>query len=136
MMAPRRIVWTGLCFLLIEAYLPWVRANPTYEWNLAVGLPGMDSGMETYGLITLILGLITILGLLVDLKWISNSSFRALVGAVAVVTSVFFYIGEYGLLGMYIADVGVYLTFIGGVILLLGGRRSDATTQPRGEVVK
>lgn len=135
-MASRIPVWTGLCFLLVGAYLPWVRANPTYEWNLAIGLPGMDSGMETYGLITLILGIMALLGLLIDLKWISRSSFRALVGAVAMVTSVFFYVGEYGLLGMYIADSGVYLTFIGGVILLLAERSPYSATQPGREIVK
>ncbi len=75
-MHSRRQVWIGLCFLLVGAYLPWVRANPTYEAVLTVGLSGMHSGTETYGLVTLILGLVTALGLLGDLKWVSESSFR------------------------------------------------------------
>jgi len=126
----------GLCFLLIGAYLPWIRANPTYEWILLVGLPGMDSGMETYGLITLILGFIAILGLLTDLRLISSNLFRAFVGAVAIIISASFYIREYGFRGMFIADIGVYLTFISGALLLFAGLHSEATAKPHREIGK
>ncbi|WP_126967131.1 hypothetical protein [Halomicrobium mukohataei] len=91
----------------------------------------MHSGTETYGLVTLVLALVTALGMVSDLKWVSESSFRVSVGTVAVVTSVTFCVGKYGIIGMFIADVGVYVTLLGGVVLLLAERRSnDGRTAP------
>ncbi len=130
------IVWAGLCLLGLGAYFPWVITNPAYEYIHLVKIAGMGSGTETYGLVTLVLAVIAALGILIEIRWISSEAFRTVVGTVSVVLSSGFFFTQYGVTGMFIAGTGMYLTLIGGIVLLMGSGKSFLYSQrmssPRG----
>lgn len=83
-MASRIAVAVGVGLVLLGASLPWIVHNPAFEQVLLVKKMGMGSGLETYGLVTFVLGILAAVGLLVGGRWIRTDAYRAALGAVGI----------------------------------------------------
>ncbi|ELY87353.1 hypothetical protein C483_18728 [Natrialba hulunbeirensis JCM 10989] len=53
--------------LLLGTYLPWVAVNPRHETRLLIGIAGMGSGLEIYGLLILPLTVVALVGMGLEL---------------------------------------------------------------------
>lgn len=120
-MAKRIAKWIGLVTIGVGAYFPWVMQNPQYISNEIRPRPiGLDSGLEIWGAVILVLVVAAIVGMSLQIRWIGESKYQILVS----ITSLVFagsYIIQWGVVGeYYIVGSGILLTIVGSVILLIG----------------
>ncbi|ADD07037.1 uncharacterized protein Nmag_3487 [Natrialba magadii ATCC 43099] len=115
----------ALATALLGATLPWIRVNPHAEAQLLTYISGMGSGLETYGFLVVPLVLVTFAGTVLEYPWISTGPFRAGVGGAMVALPLWFsWWTGYGVSGSLIMGSGVYVTAVGGVVLLVLERRA------------
>jgi len=109
----------GVGLIALGAYLPWVASNPFASPHELLPRPvGLDPGFEIWGLLLISLATLTCLGLLLHIPWINTGIFRGLVGATALILATWFLV-EWGFTGYFVAGIGVYLTVIGGVMIVV-----------------
>ena len=114
---PNVVPLVGIAALVAGAVLPWISPNPFHDGPVfLVYLPGMRSGLELWGLVTLPL---TVLAAFV-LLWSGPRTTLTLTG-VAIVSAALALtnLTTYGFTGMFVPGPGVYLTLTGGVLLLV-----------------
>ena len=109
----------GLGLLALGSYLPWIQVNTTGIKPL-VWLPGIDSGLDLWGLIILPLAVITA----VILLWRPNHQLgqyvSLLTGGVAFLLAVVD-LSQYPSVDAtpFAPAIGVYLTLLGGILVIV-----------------
>ncbi|SDR29881.1 hypothetical protein SAMN04489842_3113 [Natronobacterium texcoconense] len=110
--------WLGLGLLSLGAYLPWVTSNPLATRHEIRPRPvGLDPGFEIWGVLLLSLVGLTSLGLLLGVPRTNTGVFRGIVGGTALILPIWFLI-EWGITGYFIAGSGVYVTAVGGFMII------------------
>lgn len=134
-MTRRRVgTWLGAGLIAVGAFLPWVVENPRYHGNeIGPAVLGMGSGLETFGLVTLILVILVAVCVSLRGPWVPALS--VIVGTVAIGFSLLF-LGDYGVMGrsrMFLTGPGVFATFVGGLLLVTAHleRQSGGSLPPR-----
>lgn len=110
----------GIALLVAGSWLPWYDRVCDRTCILSY-VPGMNRGIEAGGMVVLPLAVLAAVGLLAGIRVVGSRPYRTAVGGVAVaVAGTALY--QHPPVGTGLrAAVGVYLTFLGGLLLLSGG---------------
>lgn len=105
----------GLALICIGSYLPWI-TPPTITDGPYI--PGMRSGLDTWGMLTFLVAFTTILGIACNFRGISSSTFQIAVGLLTTGVATL-YLFEYRLTGPRSVDWGIGLLVVGASLLII-----------------
>lgn len=114
----------GAAFVLIGAYLPWLKSNPDYSGNAVVWTQGLTSGYSQFDFILIVpLAFVLITILFWEYSKITGGvlllsgtlvTIVPLIPAVSVVLKTN---------PVYIHDTGIFFSIVGGILLFINGAR-------------